>query len=65
MRRLIVLSVVLFVAMGLAAQQYDLVIDRVLEDVAGNRVGRPFEVDEDTRPIDAEGPPVRRAFEIR
>jgi hypothetical protein len=45
--------------------RYELVIHRVLEDVCGNRVGRAFEVDEDTRPVNAEGPPVRRTFEIR
>ena len=37
----------------------------VLEDVAGNRVGRAFEVDEDTRPIDADSPAVRREFVVR
>ena len=45
--------------------RYELVIDRVLEDVAGNSVGRPFEVDEASRPINADDPPVRRAFDIR
>jgi hypothetical protein len=45
--------------------RYELVIERFLEDVAGNRPGRPFEVDEDSRPIDSEGPALRRAFEVR
>jgi hypothetical protein len=47
------------------AGKCELVIDRVLEDICGNRIGRPFEVDEDSRPLNAEGPPVRLAFEIR
>jgi hypothetical protein len=45
--------------------KYELVVERVLEDVAGNRVGRAFEVDEDTRPISSEGPAVRREFIVR
>jgi hypothetical protein len=45
--------------------KYELVVERVLEDVAGNRVGRAFEVDEDARPINSEGPAVRREFVVR
>lgn len=45
--------------------RYVIRIERFLEDVAGNRVGRPFEVDEDTRPVNADGPPVERRFEVR
>jgi hypothetical protein len=44
---------------------YVLVVERALEDVAGNRVGRAFEVDEDTRPIDADNPAVHREFVVR
>jgi hypothetical protein len=47
------------------AGRYAIRIERFLEDVAGNRVGRPFEVDEDTRPVNADGPPVERSFEVR
>jgi hypothetical protein len=45
--------------------RYELVVERFLEDVAGNRPGRAFEVDEDTRPIDSDGPALRRTFEVR
>jgi len=47
------------------AGKCELAIDRILEDICGNRVGRPFELDGDTRPLNADGPPVRRSFEIR
>jgi len=47
------------------AGKCELAIDRILEDICGNRVGRPFELDGDTRPLNADGPPVRRPFEIR
>jgi hypothetical protein len=45
--------------------RYAIRIERFLEDVAGNRVGRPFEVDEDTRPVNSDGPAVERTFEVR
>jgi hypothetical protein len=48
-----------------AAGKYDLVIDTTLEDLAGNRINRPFEVDE-FREIDKNSLPefVRLPFEI-
>lgn len=47
------------------AGDFELVVHRALEDVAGNRIGRPFEVDADARPLHSDGPPVRRPFVIR
>ncbi len=48
------------------AGKYELVIDTTLEDLAGNRINRPFEVDE-FREIDKNALPeyVRLPFEIR
>jgi hypothetical protein len=48
------------------AGKYELVIDATLEDLAGNRINRPFEVDE-FREIDKNALPefVRLPFEIR
>jgi hypothetical protein len=46
-----------------AAGEYVLEVDSVLEDVAGNRVGRAFEVDEE-RPAPGTVPPARRSFKI-
>ena len=46
-----------------SAGEYALVVEKVLEDVSGNRVGRAFEVDEDrTEPGPVEA--VRRVFII-
>jgi hypothetical protein len=47
------------------AGKYQLVIDTTLEDVAGNRIGRAFEV-EDAGPVDrrAQAETVRVPFEI-
>ncbi|HEX5106094.1 MAG TPA: hypothetical protein VFV87_19880, partial [Pirellulaceae bacterium] len=36
-----------------SAGRHELVIDTTLEDLAGNRIGRPFEVDE-LRPIEKQ-----------
>lgn len=47
------------------AGEYDIVVNRSLEDVAGNRVGQPFEVDSVSSPLAKEEPPVRRHFAIR
>jgi hypothetical protein len=44
-----------------AAGEYALVVEQILEDVCGNRVGRAFEVDED-RPDPGPAAAVRRAF---
>lgn len=46
-----------------AAGDYDVVIEAILEDVTGNRVGRAFEVDED-RPDPGPMGAVRRRFTI-
>jgi hypothetical protein len=46
-----------------AAGGYVLEVKSILEDVAGNRVGRAFEVDED-RPPSGTVPPARRSFTI-
>jgi len=48
-----------------AAGRYELVVDPVLEDLAGNSVGRPFEVDL-TAPVtmDAASAPVVVGFEV-
>lgn len=43
-----------------AAGEYDLVIDTVLEDQAGNRVGRPFEVDQFTEFDKSSAPELAR-----
>ncbi len=48
-----------------AAGAYDLVVDTVLEDQAGNRVGRPFEVDQFTHFDKSSAPEfVRLPFKI-
>ena len=48
------------------AGRHELVIETTLEDLAGNRINRPFEVDE-FREIDKTSLPeyVRLSFEIR
>lgn len=45
--------------------EYEIVVNRSLEDVAGNRVGQPFEVDSVSSPLAKEEPPARRRFAIR
>lgn len=48
------------------AGRYQLVIDTALEDLAGNRIGKPFEVDEFSEvQKSAETEPTRLPFEIR
>lgn len=48
------------------AGRYQLVVDTALEDLAGNRIGKPFEIDEFSQ-VDktAETEPARLPFEIR
>ncbi len=46
-----------------AAGEYVLEIESILEDVAGNRVGRAFEVDEE-RPAPGTVPPARLSFKV-
>jgi hypothetical protein len=46
-----------------AAGEYVLEVESILEDAAGNRVGRSFEVDE-LRPAPGTVPPARRSFTI-
>jgi hypothetical protein len=48
-----------------SAGRYELVAAEFLEDIAGNRPGRPFEVDPESKPIKSEGPAIRRAFDLR
>ena len=49
-----------------SAGRFQLVVDTALEDLAGNRIGKPFEVDQFTE-IDktAESEPTRLPFEVR